>query len=158
MLKIRLQRFGRKHEPAFRAVLTDSRNSTKSGKFLEILGSHDPRGKRVAIFNKERILYWISKGAKTSDTMHNMLVSHGVVKGVKIDVRSRKKKSDNGTTPANEGKAVAAGKIEKTEENEKKEDVLAESKEKTNGLQPEEIESKKEEVSEPLPEPVGIKT
>jgi ribosomal protein S16 len=43
MLKIRLQRIGRKNDPAFRAVLTDSKNSTKSGKFLEIVGTYNPK-------------------------------------------------------------------------------------------------------------------
>ena len=38
MLKIRLQRVGRKAEPTFRLVLTDSKNSTKSGKYIETLG------------------------------------------------------------------------------------------------------------------------
>ena len=38
MLMIRLQRTGRKHIPSFRVVLTDKRNSTKSGKTLETLG------------------------------------------------------------------------------------------------------------------------
>ena len=52
MLKIRLQRVGRKHEPAFRLVLTDSKNSTKSGKFLEVLGSHDFRLEKKTVLNK----------------------------------------------------------------------------------------------------------
>ena len=43
MLKIRLQRIGRKNDPAFRVVLTDSKNSTKSGRFLEILGTYNPK-------------------------------------------------------------------------------------------------------------------
>ncbi|MDP3725804.1 MAG: 30S ribosomal protein S16 [bacterium] len=92
MLKIRLQRVGRKHEPAFRVVLTDSRNSTKSGRFLEVLGSYDPRGKRGAQgLNKERISYLISKGAQTTASMHNLLIKNGVIKGAKIDVSSKKK-------------------------------------------------------------------
>jgi small subunit ribosomal protein S16 len=54
MLKIRLQRIGRKNDPSFRAVLTDSKNSTKSGKFLEILGTYNPKaGEKV--FNTDRI-------------------------------------------------------------------------------------------------------
>ncbi|MBY0376838.1 30S ribosomal protein S16, partial [Patescibacteria group bacterium] len=42
-VKIRLQRIGRKNDPAFRVVLTDSKNSTKSGRFLEILGTYNPK-------------------------------------------------------------------------------------------------------------------
>ena len=86
MLKIRLQRIGRKNNPAFRAVLTDSRNSTKSGKFKEILGTYDPKGKDKAgqtNFQTDRMKYWISQGAKLSDTMHNFLVHQKVIKGKK---------------------------------------------------------------------------
>jgi small subunit ribosomal protein S16 len=89
MLKIRLQRIGRKNDPSFRAVLTDSKNSTKSGKFLEIVGTYNPKSGARA-FKAERIEYWLSKGAQLSDTMHNFLVAEGVVKGKKINVLSKK--------------------------------------------------------------------
>ena len=89
MLKIRLQRIGRKNDPAFRAVLTDSKNSTKSGRFLEILGTYNPKGGdkvKETNFNTERITYWISKGAQVSPTMHNFLVTENVIKGKKKNV------------------------------------------------------------------------
>ena len=85
MLKIRLQRIGRKNDPAFRAVLTDSKNSTKSGRFLEIVGTYNPKAGE-AKFENERIKYWISKGAKLSDTMHNFLVHQKVIEGKKKNV------------------------------------------------------------------------
>lgn len=90
MLKIRLQRIGRKHEPAFRIVLTDSKNSTKSGKLLEVLGSHDFRGEKKPIIEKERVLYWLSKGVKPSNTIHNLFVSEKIIEGKKINVLPRK--------------------------------------------------------------------
>ena len=90
MLKIRLQRIGRKNDPSFRAVLTDSRNSTKSGKFLEILGTYNPKAGEKNLEN-ERIKYWLGKGAKLSDTMHNFLVHQKVIEGKKINVLSKKK-------------------------------------------------------------------
>lgn len=86
MLKIRLQRVGRKHAPTFRVVLTDSKNSTKSGRMLEVLGSHDPRHKEMTALDTDRIKHWISKGAQISDTMHNMLISKKVIEGKKINV------------------------------------------------------------------------
>ncbi len=90
MLKIRLQRIGRKNDPSFRAVLTDSKNSTKSGKFLEILGTYNPKAgeKKLEV---ERIKYWMSKGAQASDTMHNFLVHDKVVEGKKRNVLPKKK-------------------------------------------------------------------
>src|SRR3989344_2593405 len=90
MLKIRLQRIGRKNDPAFRAVLTDSKNSTKSGKFLEILGTYNPH-LDDAKFENDRIKHWVSKGAKLSDTMHNFLVHQKVIEGKKINVLPKKK-------------------------------------------------------------------
>jgi len=83
---IRLQRVGRKHEPVFRLVLTDSKNSTKSGKFLEILGAYDSRKAEDAKFNNEKILHWMSKGAQISNTVHNLLLKRGVVQGPKRNV------------------------------------------------------------------------
>ena len=90
MLKIRLQRIGRKNDPSFRAVLTDSKNSTKSGKFLEVVGTYNPKA-GVTVFKTDRIKYWMSKGAKLSDTMHNFMVHEKVIEGKKINVLSKKK-------------------------------------------------------------------
>ncbi|OGI68288.1 30S ribosomal protein S16 [Candidatus Nomurabacteria bacterium RIFCSPHIGHO2_01_FULL_42_15] len=94
MLKIRLQRIGRKNDPAFRVVLTDSKNSTKSGRFLEILGTYNPKvlDKKLRVsFADDRIKHWLSKGAKLSDTMHNFLVQNKVIEGKKVNVLPKKK-------------------------------------------------------------------
>ncbi len=89
MLKIRLQRIGRKNEPAFRLVLTDSKNAAQSGKFLEILGTLTVKSD-TAVINNERVTHWISKGAQASPTAHNMLVKHNVIEGKKKNVLSKK--------------------------------------------------------------------
>lgn len=89
MLMIRLQRVGRKHEPVFRLVLTDSKNGPKSGKFLEILGNVDMRNDKPVI-DSEKVKYWISKGTKVSDTVHNLLVENKIISGKKINVLPRK--------------------------------------------------------------------
>tara|TARA_B100001964_G_scaffold8434_2_gene9058 strand:- start:100 stop:570 length:471 start_codon:yes stop_codon:yes gene_type:complete len=91
MLKIRLQRVGRKNDPSFRAVCVDSRKSPKVGKHTEVLGSYDPKRDYIAI-DGERVKHWISKGAQVSDTMHNLLVKEGVIKAKKIHVAKGKKK------------------------------------------------------------------
>ncbi len=90
MLKVRLQRIGRKNDPSFRAVLTDSKNSTKSGKFLEILGTYNPKA-GVKNLDQDRIKYWMSKGAQLSGTMHNFLVHDKAIEGKKINVLPKKK-------------------------------------------------------------------
>ena len=111
MLKIRLQRIGRKNDPAFRAVLTDSKNSTKSGKFLEILGTYNPKISKEnrTNFKSDRIKHWLSKGAQLSDTMHNFLVRDGVIQGKKINVLPKK-------TPTKSRKEVKAGPKEEVKE------------------------------------------
>jgi small subunit ribosomal protein S16 len=89
MLKMRLQRVGRKHETAFRLVLTDSKNSSKSGRFLEVLGSYDPR-KSTEAFKSERIKHWLSKGISATGSVHNLLVTHKLVDAKKINVLPKK--------------------------------------------------------------------
>lgn len=101
MLMIRLQRIGRKNDPSFRLVLTDKENSTKSGKFLEVLGSYDARkGKPVIV--AERVKHWIAMGAQVSDTVHNLLVVEKIVEGKKINVLPKK------TVPKKEEEAPKA--------------------------------------------------
>ena len=103
MLKIRLQRTGRKNNPAFRVVLTDSKNSTKSGRFHEILGTYNlvTDEKRI---DAERVKYWISKGAQPSGTVHNYLVNERIIPGKKINVlpKHRPVKKDQPQTTDNQ--------------------------------------------------------
>ncbi len=89
MLMIRLQRVGRKNDPAFRVVLTDSKNGPQSGKFKEVLGSYNPKMGDVS-FKADRIKHWMSVGARTSDTVNNFLVSQKLIEGKKKNVLSKK--------------------------------------------------------------------
>jgi small subunit ribosomal protein S16 len=92
MLIIRLQRVGRVHEPSFRIVLTDSKFGPKSGKAVEVLGSYDARkGKGANHVDGEKVKYWISKGAKLSETVHNLLVDQKIIEGKKINVLPKNK-------------------------------------------------------------------
>lgn len=78
MITIRLTRVGRRNQPFFRIVVTEKRRSTRS-KVLEIVGSFNPRDRaKSLVLKEERILHWITRGARVSDTVHNMLVSRGV--------------------------------------------------------------------------------
>lgn len=108
---IRLQRVGRKNDPSFRVVVVDSREAAKSGKAIEILGSHDARGDRTEL-KAERINYWLSVGAKASNTVSNLLIKKGIKEGKAVDVSSKKlgKKASAAVAAAkaNEEKAAAA--------------------------------------------------
>lgn len=121
MLKMRLQRVGRKHEPTFRLVLTDSKNSTKSGRIEEILGSYDPR-KSTETFKPERIKHWISQGIGFTPSVNNLLIRHGIIHGKKIHVSK---------VPAPEATEETASPIEEAlaEEAEVKEEPVPEAPE-----------------------------
>lgn len=84
MLMLKFQRVGRKNDPAFRVVVTEKRSKPKSGE-KEILGSYHPKTKETILEN-ERILYWLSKGAKPTPRVYNLLISKGVIKGKKIPI------------------------------------------------------------------------
>lgn len=89
MLKMRLQRTGRKNEPHYRVVITDQRNGVQSGKFIDIVGSYNPKAGTVEL-KKETITAWIGKGVQLSDTVHNFLVTHKVIEGKKISSLPKK--------------------------------------------------------------------
>jgi len=89
MLKIRLQRVGRKNDPSFRVVVTDSKRGPKSGDNIELLGSYNPRADKTQI-KGDRVRHWMSVGAQVSDTMHNLLVNEKIIEGKKINVLPKK--------------------------------------------------------------------
>lgn len=93
MLVIRLTRIGKKNQPSYRVVLTEKTNPVR-GKFIEILGSYNPREKTKAL-KAERIQYWISKGAQTSPTVHNLLVNEKIINGPKVRAWHPKKKTQD---------------------------------------------------------------
>ena len=72
-VSIRLRREGSKNRPYYRVVVTDSR-SPRDGKFIEIIGTYDPKltGQNSS-FSVERAEYWISKGARPSDTVRSLI-------------------------------------------------------------------------------------
>jgi len=102
MLKIRMQRTGRKHQPTYRLVLTDSKNSAKSGKYLELLGNYDSREGEKAVIKNDRVLHWISVGAQVSPTVHNLLLDKKIITGKKVNKLPLKKaiKKEVAETPA----------------------------------------------------------
>jgi len=93
MLRIRLRRIGRKNQPFFQIVVIERGAAPKGGRANEMLGSYDPLTKQ-RIIKKERIKYWLSVGAEPSDTVHNMLVSEGVIEGEKKRVHAKSKKKE----------------------------------------------------------------
>ncbi|MCX6807776.1 MAG: 30S ribosomal protein S16 [Patescibacteria group bacterium] len=73
MLKIRLQRYGKKHEPFYRIVVAEHTAPIK-GHFIEAVGSYNPIAKpKEVILQEDRIAYWIAVGAKLSPTVEALV-------------------------------------------------------------------------------------
>jgi small subunit ribosomal protein S16 len=93
---IRLRREGALNRPYFKVVVADKR-SPRDGKFIEIVGTYDPKKPgNNSTLKLDRVEYWISKGAQPSDT-----------------VRSLIKKNKNPEAAAKKAEATAAKKAAK---------------------------------------------
>lgn len=134
MLKLRLKRVGRKHDPSFRIVVIESSKPAK-GRYLEAVGFYNPRLKELEL-NKDRASYWISNGAQPTPVVHNILVKEGVIEGEKIPVHSRKpsKKKQEEAAAKEEADAKESStesKEESPEDGESKGDAPEEKPEET---------------------------
>ena len=133
MLKIRLQRTGKRGQAYFKVIVNEHTRRPK-GKYLELLGSYDPHKNEMSV-DGERVKYWLGQGAKMSETVNNLLVGKGVIEGKKVQVWKPKKKKA-GETPAQEQKPAEV---------------------KTESLTEAKIETKEEMTpEEPMPIPVEI--
>lgn len=84
-----MQRVGKINDPSFRIVVTEHARAPQAGKFVEKLGTYNPKTK-VRTLDEGRVKHWLSVGAQASGTMHNMLVSAGIVSGKKVNVLPKK--------------------------------------------------------------------
>jgi small subunit ribosomal protein S16 len=78
-LVIRLRKLGAKHKPFFRIAVTEV-TSARDGRFVEEIGWYDP--KKQAANSKvdlERATYWLSQGAKPSETVRSIFKRHGLL-------------------------------------------------------------------------------
>lgn len=91
MLIIRLQRTGKKNASDFRIVLAQKTSSAVK-KFVEVLGSYNPRSKAFAVKNEDRMKYWIAQHVEISPTVHNLLVSKNLLEAKKVKAFNTPKK------------------------------------------------------------------
>lgn len=106
MLVIRLQRIGKKHQPSYRLVVAERRSKLIAPP-VEDLGSYNPGTKQITL-NKERIQYWVGKGARPSLTAHNLLVKEGVLNSAKIQMVFKAKVKEGAEVVTAEAAAPAA--------------------------------------------------
>lgn len=77
---IRLMRMGRRKRPFYRVVVADSR-MPRDGRFLDILGTYNPLTEPPEVkIDEGKALYWLTKGAQTSDTVRQLFKKSGVMK------------------------------------------------------------------------------
>jgi len=94
MLTIRLSRVGKKKQPIYRLIVSE-KTKDPWGTYLENLGNYNPlTNPATDTFKVDRVKYWISKGAQTSDTVWNLFVDRKIVEGakrLKVKISKRRK-------------------------------------------------------------------
>jgi small subunit ribosomal protein S16 len=79
MVRIRLRRTGLKHQATYRIVAAE-KESPRDGRFIEILGSYNPRTNPFSLELAEgRVYHWMSVGAQPSDSVTQIFKSAGVL-------------------------------------------------------------------------------
>ncbi len=127
MLKIKLKLIGKKHQRSFRIIVQEAREKLK-GKFVEDLGWWNPHFDKFEI-KKDRVLYWLKKGAQPTDTCYNLLIEAKVIEGKKRSVHKTKRKKKEAEEVKKEKKEKTEGIKEETKKEVEKE-VNKEEKEK----------------------------
>ncbi len=77
MVRIRLQRHGRKKLPYYHIVAADKRQA-RDGRIVEDLGRFNPLTEQGVTINVDRVIYWLKNGAQPSDTVRGLLKREGV--------------------------------------------------------------------------------
>ncbi len=78
MVKIRLQRFGKKKKPSYRVVVADSR-APRDGRFIEVIGHYNPLTDPATVEVKEdRALEWLRRGAQPTETVVSLFKKAGI--------------------------------------------------------------------------------
>ncbi len=79
MVRIRLRRTGARNAACYKLVVADAR-SPRDGRFLEDIGSYNPRSNPPEVNIKEdRALMWLKRGAQPSEAAHALLRRVGVL-------------------------------------------------------------------------------
>ncbi len=78
-VKLRLQRLGKKKQPFYRIVAADSR-SPRDGRFIEVVGTYNPRtNPPEVVVKEEKAIKWLKNGAIPTDTVKSLLKREGII-------------------------------------------------------------------------------
>ena len=73
MLMIRLKRMGARKQPHYRVVVIEKERA-RNGRPVEVVGTYNPRTNPATVeVKRERVDYWVSKGAKMSDRVSKIM-------------------------------------------------------------------------------------
>jgi small subunit ribosomal protein S16 len=105
-VSIRLRREGSLNRPYYKVVVAD-RRSPRDGKFIEIIGTYDPKKTgHNSTLKLDRIDHWISKGAQPSDTVRSLIKKNRKqTAGAPAEAAAP---AEEATAPAEEAPAAAA--------------------------------------------------
>lgn len=115
MLKIRLRRAGKRHQPTYRVVVVEH-TAPAQGSYLEAVGTYNPRASQFAV-NQDRVLHWLNNGAQPSERIAKLLSANGVKhKLIVLPDYSRKPKKQAKKAAPEAPKAAVAAEATPTEE------------------------------------------
>jgi len=78
-VKLRLTRIGKKKQPYYRIVATDSR-TRRDGKYIEKIGHYNPLTNPAEItIDEEKAFYWLNNGAIPTETVKNLFSKKGIM-------------------------------------------------------------------------------
>lgn len=144
MLRIRLARVGRKHDPSYRVIVTERGRAPQPGNYVEQLGTYDARSDEYDL-KPERIEHWISNGAQPSETVHNLLVKAGIIEDDTVNPLPNKSpvetEDEDSTDTGEESEEEMEESTEENSESEAEEEV----DEKNEDENEDESEEKKDE-------------
>ncbi len=134
-----MTRVGQRNRPMYRLTISENARDPY-GRALELLGSYNPYTKELKA-KEDRIKYWLDHGAGMSNTVNNLLIDKGIIKGEKLkSVKISKKRQEK---QKQKEKTESEGKEAKTKEASQEEEQ-EQSKEKP--AEEQQGQSKQEEV------------
>lgn len=155
MLKVRLQRIGRKKNPFYRVVVIEH-TKPLSGKYVEKIGYYNPLTKPKNFkIDEEKLIHWLSCGAKVSETVaklifkfspHKKLIKDFGINEIVKELRKRPKKEKKVKKQVSQEK-ILKKESPKEESPLQKEEVIEEEKPKTEPETPE-VKEEKETTEE----------